>query len=330
MITKRAFLSTIAMAGTAAGFGIAARWPAFAQPYPSSVIRIVVPNSASTPPDILARIIATALSEGEGWNVIVENKPGGVTTIGITEVLKQPADGYTLFSITAPFAAVPALFPDARFKLETDLAALIQVGTAYNVLVVNPSVPVNSVAELIAYLKKEPGKHTFSSGGFGTPAHLLGELFKLETGVQATHVPYTQFPQAIADLISGINTYQFITILPVVQHINTGKLRALAVMARKRVGVLKDVPTIVEAGYPKLAAEDWAGFVVKTGTPPAVVARLNEAVNKALKTDKVREALVKLGVDPGGGTPEAFGALVRSETKHWTKVVQEAGIKISP
>jgi tripartite-type tricarboxylate transporter receptor subunit TctC len=329
MISKRAFLSTVA-AGTAAGFGIAARGPAFAQPYPSSVIRIVVPNSASTPPDILARIIATALSEGEGWNVIVENKPGGVTTIGITEVLKQPADGHTLFSITAPFAAVPALFPDGRFKLETDLAPLIQVGTAYNVLVVNPSVPVNSVAELIAYLKKDPGKHTFSSGDFGTPAHLLGELFKLEAGVQATHVPYTQFPQAIADLISGINTYQFITILPVVQHINTGKLRALAVMTRKRVGVLKDVSTIVEAGYPKLAAEDWAGILVKSGTPPAVVARLNVAVNKALKTDKVREALVKLGVDPGGGTPEAFGALVRSETEHWTKVVQEAGIKINP
>ena len=330
MITKRAFLSTVAMTGTAAGFGIAARWPAFAQPYPSSVIRIVVPYSASTPPDILARIVSTALSESEGWNVIVENKPGAVMTIGTNEVLRQPADGHTMLSITAPFAAAPALVPDAKFKIETDLAPLIQVGTAYNVLVVNPSVPVNSVAELIAYLKKDPGKHTFSSGGFGTPAHLLGELFKLETGVQATHVPYTQFPQAIADLISGVNTYQFISILPVVQHINTGKLRALAVMAAKRIGVLKDVPTIVEAGYPKLAAEDWAGILVKTGTPPAVVARLNEAVNKALKTDKVREALVKLGVDPGGGTPEAFGALVRSETEHWTKVVQEAGIKINP
>src|SRR5258707_3225325 len=117
MVTKRAFLATVAVAGTSAGFGIAARWPAFAQPCPSSVIRIVVPNSASTPPDILARIVATALSEGEGWNVIVENKPGGVTTIGITEVLKQPADGYTLFSITAPFAAVPAPFPGVKLQL---------------------------------------------------------------------------------------------------------------------------------------------------------------------------------------------------------------------
>src|SRR5258705_7789912 len=312
MITKRAFLSTVVMAGTAAGFGIAARWPAFAQPYPSGVIRIVVPYSASTPPDILARIVATALSDNEGWNVIVENKPGAVMTIGTNEVLKQPADGYTLLSITAPFAAVPALVPDAKFTIETDFTPLIQIGTAYNVLVVNPSVPVNSVAELVAYLKKNPGKHTFSSGGFGTPAHLLGELFKLETGVQATHVPYVQFPQAIGDLVSGVNTYQFISVLPVVQLINTGKLRALAVMGHKRVDAIKDVPTIIEAGYPKLASEDWSGILVKSGTPPPVVAQLNAAVNKAIKTDKVRDALVKLGVDPGGGSPEAFGTLVRA------------------
>jgi tripartite-type tricarboxylate transporter receptor subunit TctC len=331
MISKRAFLLTVAMAGTAAiGLGASSFRSALAQPYPSGIIRVVVPFSASTPPDILARIVATALSEGEGWNVIVENKPGALGTVGAMEALKQAADGYTLLSVGTPFAAVPALVPDAKFKVETDLAPLIQIGTAYNVLVVNPSVPANSVSELIAYLKKDPGKYTFSSGGFGTPAHLLGELFKLETGVQTTHVPYVQFPQAIGDLISGVNTYQFIAMMPVVQHINTGKLRALAVMGRKRVAALKDIPTITEAGYSKLAAEDWNGLMLKTGTPPAVTARLNEALNKALKTEKVRDALAKLGTDPGGGTPEAFGTLVQAEIGRWSKVIKDAGIKVNP
>src|SRR5882672_24711 len=143
---RRAFLAGAATIG----LGIASGRPGFGQSFPSNAIRIVVPQSASTPPDIVARIVATALSEGEGWNVIVENKPGAVWTIGTNEVLKQPADGHTLLSIATPFAAVPALLPDAKFKVETDLAQLVHIGTGYNVLVVNPSVPVNSVAELIA------------------------------------------------------------------------------------------------------------------------------------------------------------------------------------
>jgi tripartite-type tricarboxylate transporter receptor subunit TctC len=299
-----------------------------AQTFPNSTIRIVAPVSASTPPDILARIVANGLSEAEGWKVIVENKPGGVMTIGATEVLKQPADGHTILSVTAPVAAAPALVPNAPFKYDVDFAPLIRIGTGYNVLVVNPSVPVHSVKELVDYLKKDPGKHTFSSGGFGTPAHLLGEMFKLQTGVEAVHVPYNQFPQAIGDLVSGVNTYQFITILPVVQLIQTGKLRALAVTGPKRVAVLPDVPTLAEAGYPKLTSEDWAGFLIKTGTPPAVIAKLNAAINKAVKSDKVREAFTKLGFDPGGGSPEEFGTMMRSEMVRWGAIVKEANIKI--
>ena len=324
-MNRRTFLSGAA----ALGLGAATFAPARGQTFPSNVIRFVVPNSASTPPDILARIVANALSDVEGWRTIVENKPGAVQTLGIGEVLKHPADGYTLFSVTAPIAAVPALMPNASINLERDFAPVIRVGTGYNVLVVHPGVPAHSVAELIDFLKKNPDKHTFSSGGFGTPAHLLGELFKLETGVQATHVPYAQFPQAIADLLAGVNTYQFITLLPVVQMINTGKLRALAVMGSKRNPVLPDVPTIAEAGFAKLTAEDWAGLLVKSGTPADVIARLNGAVNHALKTDKVRDALAKIGTDVGGGTPEEFGTHVRAETVRWTKVIKDAGIKIN-
>jgi tripartite-type tricarboxylate transporter receptor subunit TctC len=305
--------------------------PAGAQtPFPTGTVRLVAPFSASTPPDIISRIVAKELSEAENWRVIVENRPGGVTTIAATDVLTQPADGHNLYAMSVPSVAAPSLVPNISYRLDTDFEPVIKASVSYNVLVVNPSVPANSVTELVALLKSQPDKLTFSSGGFGTPAHLIGEQFKLQTGTRAQHVPYAQFPQAIGDLLNGTNAFMFVTMLPVVDLIQTGKLRALAVTGPKRVAVLPDVPTIVEAGFPALVVEDWVGFAVKRGAPKEAVARLNSAINKALQKTSVREALAKIGAEPAGGSSEEFGQFVKSQVAHWSSVVTEARIKVQP
>jgi tripartite-type tricarboxylate transporter receptor subunit TctC len=273
-------------------------------PFPTGTIRFVAPFSASTPPDIISRIVAKELSESENWRAIVENRPGGVTTIAANDVLMQSADGHNLYAMTIPSVAAPSLVPNISYRFDTDFEPVIKASVSYNVLVVNPSVPANSVAELVALLKSQPDKLTFSSGGFGTPAHLIGEQFKLQTGARAQHVPYAQFPQAIGDLLNGTNAFMFITMLPVVDLIKTGKLRALAVTGPKRVPVLPDVPTIVEAGFPSLVVEDFVGFAVKRGTPKETVAQLNKAINKALDKPAVREAMARIGAQPAGGSSE--------------------------
>jgi len=325
-LSARPFIGSVAAAAVWAATGIsAAAQPA---PFPSGTIRVVAPFSASTPPDIISRIVAKELSQSEGWRVIVENRPGGVTTIAAGEVLKQPADGLSLYAMSVPSVAAPSLVPSISYRFDTDFEPVIKASVSYNVLVVNPSVPANSVAELVALLKSQPDKLTFSSGGFGTPAHLIGEQFKLVTGTRAQHVPYQQFPQAIGDLLNGTNAFMFITMLPVVDLIKSGNLRALAVTGPKRVPALREVPTIVEAGFPSLVVEDWTGFAVKRGTPKETVARLNAAINKALQKPSVRDAFAKIGAEPAGGTPDQFGGLINEQVAHWKTVVTESGVKV--
>lgn len=302
--------------------------PSNAQTYPSSMIRIVVPGPAGTPPDIMARIVAAELGESEGWRAIVENKPGAIQTIGLAEVLRQPADGYILASISLPASAAPALLPNTKLQLDTDFTPIIKLATAYHVLVVNPSVPAKSLAEFVALLKSQPDKLTFSSGGFGTPAHLAGEMFKLQTGVRATHVPYQALPRAIGDLINGTNQFQFITPLPVLDLIATGKLRAIAVTGPTRLPALKEVPTVGEAGFPDLIIQDWFGILAKTGTPNDVIARLNDAMNKALAKPRMRDAIAKMAAEPAGGSPAEFGQFLRAQITHWGRVVRESNIKM--
>jgi tripartite-type tricarboxylate transporter receptor subunit TctC len=300
-----------------------------AQTYPSNLIRIVVPTGPGTPPDVISRVIATELSEAEGWRMIVENKPGALQTIGIAEALRQPADGYTIYSMSVPTAAVPALMPNLGLRPDVDFIPIIKISKSYNALVVPPAFPAKSVSELIAVLKAQPGKYNFSSAGFGTPAHLIGEMFKLQNGVQATHVPYQQSQQRLTDLLNGTNHFDFLATVTVADFIETGRLRALAVTAPVRVAGLKDVPTVVEQGFPDLVVEDYVGFAVKSGTPGDAVAGLNKAINKALQKPKVIETFAKFGATPAGGTAEDFGALIKEQVAHWGKVVRESGIKMS-
>jgi tripartite-type tricarboxylate transporter receptor subunit TctC len=205
---------------------------------------------------------------------------------------------------------------------------VIKLASAYHVLVVTPSVPAKSLPEFVALLKSQPDKMTFSSGGFGTPAHLAGEMFKLQTGIRATHVPYQGLAKAIADLMNGTNQYQFITPLPVIELIAAGKLRALAVTGPARLPALKDVPTTGEAGFPNIIIQDWFGILVKTGTPQSVVTRLNEAMNNALAKPREREAIGRMAAEPAGGSPDEFGKFLRSELAHWSRVVKDSGIKM--
>lgn len=321
MLTVKAFLA----AACAAAAALAP--VAFAQEYPAKPIRLVVPVATGTPIDILSRALAGRLGTELGQPVVVELRPGATGAVGAAEVLRQAADGYTLMVLNMPMSVAQTLYANVPFKLTQDFTPIGQFGAFYTVLVVHPSVKANSPAELAGLLRGSPGKLNFSSGGPGTPAHIAGELFKLRTSTQAVHVPYNQFPQAIADLLGGQNQFMFAATPPMIAHINAGKLRALAVTSPQRIAALKDVPTMAEAGFADFVVRDWLGLVARSGTPDGVVDKVHGALARALQAEDVRSAYAKLGADVVGGTPREFGALIDNETRRWASVALAAGLK---
>ena len=312
--------------------GVLAALPfaAIAAGYPSGIVRVVVPTSAGSPPDIVARIVATEMAKSESWRIVVENRAGAMQTIGTSEVMAQPPDGHTLLAMSVGLIATPSLLPRQSYRLDADLVPVIKLSQSYNALIVGGSLTVQSVSGLVARLKAEPDKLNASHGGFGTPAHLIGEVFRLRTATKFALVPYQNAPQRVADIMNGTTHFAFFNLPATVKLIEGGQIRALAVTAAHRLPTLVDVPTIAEVGFPELtvSGEDWVGFAARVGTESTIVDRINGAANAALSKPEVRAALANAGSEPAGGSPTQFQALVQSQLEYWRGIIQEAGIKL--
>ena len=302
---------------------------AWAQGYPTKPIRIVVPFPAGGATDILARSVAQKLTDAWGQPVIVDNRPGAGGNIGSELVARAAPDGYTLEMGTVGTHAINAsLYSKMPYDHVRDFAPVILVAGVPNVLEVNPSLPVHSVQELIAYAKANPGKLNFASSGSGTSIHLSGELFKVMTGVQMTHVPYKGSAPALQDLIGGQVQLMFDNLPPSLPQIKSGKLRALAVTSATRSPALPDTPTIAESGLPGFEASSWFGVLAPAGTPPAIIAKLNTEIAKWLTSPEAKEKMLTLGANIGGGSPEDFAKHIAAETAKWQKVVKASGAKV--
>ncbi len=318
----------IALASLLVSFG-ASIGAAFAQTFPTRTIKIVVPYPAGGPTDVLARLVAERMAPALGQAVIVESHPGGAGgAVGAKFVASADPDGYTLLiSQVGALTISPAIYRDPDHEWTRLLAPVALVAVSPQLLAVTPSLPVKSVAELLAYARANPGKVNFGSAGIGSQPHLLGELLKLSAGVNIVHIPYRGSAPAITDLLGGQIQMMFDTPVVLLPHIRAGKLRPLAITSQARSPQLPDVPTMAELGLPRLQTMLWSGMLAPAGTPAAIVTKLNAVLNETLATAEAKESLAKLGAEPKAMSAEAFAEFMQEETKRWAAIVAQAAIK---
>ena len=300
---------------------------ASAQDYPTRPIKWVISFPAGGPNDVVARIIGQFLSERLGQPVVIENKPGAGGSLGMASALASAPDGYTIAFAAPNYAINATLYAKLPYNFARDSAPVAGTMRLTNVMVVHPSVPAKTVAELIAHAKANPGKINFASGGVGTTVHMAGELFKSMTGIDIVHVPYRGAGPAITDMLAGQVQVMFDNLPTSIEHIRSGRLRALAVTVGKRWPAVPDLPTVGET-VPGYETSLWYGIVAPKGTPPAIVDKLNAAINGVLADPKLVARLADLGGVPMPMTPAEFGQLIADDTEKWAKVIKVAGVKI--
>ncbi len=295
--------------------------------FPQRPVRIVVPVPPGGSVDATARLLAPKMTESLGQSVVIDNRGGASTNIGMELVARAPADGYTLLANTVPLVANPALFPKLSFSPEKDFVPVSLVVTGPSVIVAHPSVPVRDLAGLVALARAKPGSINYSSSGAGTLTHLGAELFKYLTATNLVHVPYKGGGPALAAVIAGECDVTFQTPLAAAGQIKAGRLHALAVTSNRRLAMLPDVPTTAEVGVPKYEFQSWVGILAPAATPPAIVRQLNEHIVRAARTAVVTERFAREGAEVVAGTPEQFRKVIADETALWAKVIREMGIR---
>jgi tripartite-type tricarboxylate transporter receptor subunit TctC len=314
----------LALVFTLQAFGHVAR----ADEWPSRAITVVVPFAAGGTTDMVARPVAQSLSERLGQPVIVENRAGAGGTLAAAAAAKSPADGYTIFLATVAHTMAPGLYKSLSYNFEQDFEPIILAAKVPNILIVNPSIPAKSIAELMAYIKANPGKVNYGSAGPGSTEHMSGELFRTISGSNIIHVPYKGGAPMMTDLIAGHIEMAIETSGSATPHIQAGAVRALAVSTAQRSSYFPDLPTLAESGLKDYDVTTWYGFLVPKGTPADIREKLFTQISEIIKSPEFLARLKEMGAEPGGENPAQFAKFIHLETEKWGRVAKESGAKI--